>query len=140
MDPAFSGKRLASGILDFGEGVSTFTCGTQLAFYQRVNILGDRGRVRSRSLQPSQRPPLQGLGAHEGDRRRGAVGLRPLHHPGRPVFPRVINDTPSPHFAAGSIGNMRVIESIIKSSQTAAGCACNRPPHSARAPLGQLGL
>ena len=38
--------RLCSGILDFGSGrTSTFTCGTQLSPYQRVHILGDRGRI-----------------------------------------------------------------------------------------------
>jgi len=36
---------LVSAIMDFGETVSSFTCGTQLAPYQRVNILGDVGRI-----------------------------------------------------------------------------------------------
>jgi predicted dehydrogenase len=45
VDPQFGVDRLASGILDFGEGTSTFTCGTQLAPYQRVNIVGTQGRL-----------------------------------------------------------------------------------------------
>ena len=36
---------LASGILDFGAGRATFTCGTRLAPYQRVQVLGTRGRI-----------------------------------------------------------------------------------------------
>jgi predicted dehydrogenase len=44
-DPGFQTDRLASGILDFGSGTATFTCGTQLAPFQRVNILGTGGRV-----------------------------------------------------------------------------------------------
>src|SRR5262249_56116007 len=44
-DPNFKTDRVASGILDFGRGTSTFTCSTQLAPYQRVNIYGDAGRV-----------------------------------------------------------------------------------------------
>ena len=44
-DPSFGIDRLASAILDFGGGTSTFTCGTQLAPYQRVNIFGTEGRV-----------------------------------------------------------------------------------------------
>ena len=36
---------LSSAILDFGHGTSTFTCSTQLAPYQRVNIYGDKGRI-----------------------------------------------------------------------------------------------
>ena len=32
--------------MDFGNGItSTFTCGTQMSSYQRVNILGDKGRI-----------------------------------------------------------------------------------------------
>lgn len=44
-DPVFQTDRLASALLDFGSGTSTFTCSTQLAPYQRVNIFGTRGRI-----------------------------------------------------------------------------------------------
>ena len=44
-DPEFRTDRLCSGILDFGEGTSSFTCSTQLTPYQRVNIFGTEGRI-----------------------------------------------------------------------------------------------
>jgi len=44
-DPKLEVDRLTSAILDFGRGTSTFTCSTQLAPYQRVNIFGTRGRI-----------------------------------------------------------------------------------------------
>ena len=44
-DPQLKTDRLASGMLDFGRGTATFTCSTQLASYQRVNIFGDTGRI-----------------------------------------------------------------------------------------------
>ena len=44
-DPGFETDRICSGILDFGQGTSTFTCSTQLVPYQRVNIFGTKGRV-----------------------------------------------------------------------------------------------
>jgi len=44
-DPNFGTDRLSSAVLDFGSGTATFTCGTQLAPYQRVNIVGTTGRV-----------------------------------------------------------------------------------------------
>lgn len=44
-DPVFQTDRITSGILDFGSGTSTFTCSTQVAPYQRVNILGTAGRI-----------------------------------------------------------------------------------------------
>ena len=45
IDPRFQTDRLASGVLEFGAGTSTFTCSTQLAPYQRVHIFGTEGRV-----------------------------------------------------------------------------------------------
>ena len=44
-DPAMQVDRLGSGIMDFGRGTATFTYGTQLANYQRVNIFGTTGRI-----------------------------------------------------------------------------------------------
>ena len=44
-DPNFHTDRIASGILDFGNGTATFTCSTQLTSYQRCNIFGTEGRV-----------------------------------------------------------------------------------------------
>lgn len=44
-DKQFKTDTLTSGILDFGDGVSTFTCATQLVPYQQVNIFGAEGRI-----------------------------------------------------------------------------------------------
>ena len=44
-DPGFETDRICSGILDFGQGTSTFTCSTQLVPYQRVNIFGTKVRI-----------------------------------------------------------------------------------------------
>ena len=44
-DPDFETDRICSGILDFVQGTSTFTCSTQLVPYQRVNVFGTKGRV-----------------------------------------------------------------------------------------------
>jgi predicted dehydrogenase len=44
-DPEFGTDRLSSALLDFPSGQSVFTCSTQLAPYQRVQIFGTRGRV-----------------------------------------------------------------------------------------------
>lgn len=45
LDPEFGVDRLASGILEFASGTATFTCATQLAPYQRVDVFGDAGRI-----------------------------------------------------------------------------------------------
>ncbi len=44
-DPDFGTDRLASGMLEFAAGSATFTCGTQLVPYQRVQVLGTKGRI-----------------------------------------------------------------------------------------------
>ena len=45
-DPKFKTDRLAGGILEFSGGRHmTFTCSTQLAPYQRVHIVGTKGRI-----------------------------------------------------------------------------------------------
>ena len=44
-DPRMKTDRLTSAILDFPAGHATFTCGTQLVPYQRVQIFGTRGRI-----------------------------------------------------------------------------------------------
>ena len=44
-DPGFETDRICSGILDFVQGTSTFTCSTQLVPFQRVNVFGTKGRI-----------------------------------------------------------------------------------------------
>jgi predicted dehydrogenase len=44
-DPQMRTDRLTSGILDFGTGQAIFTCSTQMVPYQRVQLLGTKGRI-----------------------------------------------------------------------------------------------
>jgi predicted dehydrogenase len=44
-DPQMHTDRLQSAILDFGTGHCVFTCSTQMAPYQRIQILGSTGRI-----------------------------------------------------------------------------------------------
>ncbi len=44
-DPVLKIDRLASAILDFPAGQASFMCATQLAPYQRMQILGTKGRI-----------------------------------------------------------------------------------------------
>jgi predicted dehydrogenase len=44
-DPDLKIDRLTSGMLDFGSGHCIFTCSTQMVPYQRVQILGSKGRI-----------------------------------------------------------------------------------------------
>jgi predicted dehydrogenase len=44
-DPEFNTDRLASVILEFPSGQCVFTCSTQLVPYQRMQVLGTKGRI-----------------------------------------------------------------------------------------------
>ena len=44
-DPQLNVDRLASVILDFPAGQASFTCGTQIVPYQRMQLCGTRGRI-----------------------------------------------------------------------------------------------
>jgi predicted dehydrogenase len=44
-DPEFGTDRLTSALLEFPDGQSSFTCSMQLAYYQRAQVLGTRGRI-----------------------------------------------------------------------------------------------
>jgi predicted dehydrogenase len=44
-DPTFHTDRLTSAILEFPSGHAVFTCSTQLVPYQRMQILGTKGRI-----------------------------------------------------------------------------------------------
>ena len=44
-DPDFEVDRLASAVLEFGQGQALFVCSTQLFPHQRVQILGTKGRI-----------------------------------------------------------------------------------------------
>ena len=44
-DPEFGTDRLASAIMEFPSGLATFTIGTQILYYQRMQFLGSGGRV-----------------------------------------------------------------------------------------------
>jgi predicted dehydrogenase len=45
VDPELGTDRLSSAILDFAPSQAIFTCGTQLVPYQRMQILGTKGRI-----------------------------------------------------------------------------------------------
>jgi predicted dehydrogenase len=56
-DPDLGTDRLVSAILDFPEGQASFSCSTQLASYQRMQLCGTRGRIEIEI--PFNAPPDQ---------------------------------------------------------------------------------
>lgn len=116
-DPDFKTDRLASGILDFGRGTSTFTCSTQLTPYQRVNIFGTEGRVEIEI--PFNAPPDKPCKLwHErgGMREESLFEVCDQYTIQGDLFAQaVLNDTPVPTPIEDAVANMRVIEAVFES-------------------------
>jgi predicted dehydrogenase len=118
-DPLFKTDRLASAIMDFGRGTATFTCGTQLVDYQRVNILGTQGRVEIEIAfnAPPDRPCR--MWHQRGDEVEEI--LLPVADQytiqGDLFAQAILNDTPVPTPIEDAVANMQVIERIFESAR-----------------------
>jgi len=121
-DPAFGVDRLASAILDFGCGSSTFTCATQLAPHQRVSIFGTAGSVEIEIPfnAPSDRPCRM---RHRRDAAVEdiAIDVVDQYTVQGDLFARaVLDDTPVPTPIEDAVANMRVLEAIVESGRRGA--------------------
>ncbi|MDX2032778.1 MAG: Gfo/Idh/MocA family oxidoreductase [Blastocatellia bacterium] len=119
-DPQFGTDRIASGILDFGRGTSTFTCSTQLTSYQRVNIFGTEGRIEIEI--PFNAPPDKPtrLWHQRGDAiEEVSFEICDQYTLEADDFTRaVIEDAPVPTPLEDALANMRVIEALVESGRS----------------------
>ncbi|MFN6202343.1 MAG: Gfo/Idh/MocA family protein [Acidobacteriota bacterium] len=118
-DPDFRVDRRASAILDFGERTATFTCSTQLVPYQRVQILGDRGRIEI-EVPFNQMPDRPARLFVDSAGELEEVILPPSNQytiQGDLFSLAVINDTPVPTPLEDAISNMRVIDAVFASAR-----------------------
>ncbi len=119
-DPQFGCDRLTSAILDFGSGVATFTCSTQLESYQRVQIFGDKGRVEIEI--PFNAPPDQPCKMwHQVDEEIKEIVLETCDQytvQGDLFSQAIINNSEVPTPIGDAVANMKVIEAIFESSKS----------------------
>jgi predicted dehydrogenase len=118
-DPEFQTDRLASGILDFGRGTSTFTCGTQLALFQRVNIVGTQGRVEIDI--PFNAPPDRPCTMrHQRGNQVEEIALEVCDQytiQGDLFAGAVLDGHEVPTPLEDAVANMRVVEAVVTSSK-----------------------
>jgi predicted dehydrogenase len=120
-DPKFQTDRLASAILDFGNGnTATFTCSTQLVPYQRVNIFGTAGRVEIEIPfnAPPDRPCVLWHQRGNETMRLEMATCDQYTIQGDLFALAVRYDTPVPTPIEDAVRNMEVIEAILKSGET----------------------
>ncbi len=119
-DPNFKTDRLASAIMDFGRGTSTFTCSMQLVPYQRVNIYGTTGRVEIEI--PFNAPPDRPCRMwHQQGEAVEQITLDVCDQytiQGDLFSQAILNDTPIPTPIEDAVANMKVIEAIVRSGKS----------------------
>ncbi len=118
-DPQLKIDRLASGILDFGRGTSTFTCATLLVPYQRVNIFGTTGRVEIEI--PFNAPANQPckIWYQHGDETEEiqVAACNQYTLQGDAFSQSVLNNTDVPTPIEDAVANMKVIEAVFQSAK-----------------------
>jgi len=119
-DPQFATDRLSSGMLEFADGSSLFTCSTQLAPFQRVNILGTEGRVEIEIPfnAPTDRPcrMWHQRGAEVQEITLDICNQYTLQ--GELFARAILDDTPVPTPIEDAVANMRVIEALVDSGKS----------------------
>ncbi|MCJ2164405.1 MULTISPECIES: Gfo/Idh/MocA family oxidoreductase [unclassified Pseudodesulfovibrio] len=128
LDPTFGTDRLFSGMMNFAGKVSTFTCSTQLAEYQRVNILGTTGRIEI--LIPFNAPPDKPCTIILQDDSTDTVENISFDACDQYTIQAdrfamaVINNTDVPTPLSDALNNMHVLETLVKSAKTGQWVAC----------------
>jgi predicted dehydrogenase len=117
-DPVFRTDRLTSGMMDFGVGTGTFTCGTQAPDCERVRIFGTAGRIEIETpFTPAPDHACNLL--HQTDAGAETIALDPCdqYTIQADAFARaILDDTPVPTPIADAVANMRVIDAFFRSA------------------------
>src|SRR5208282_3063746 len=122
-DPDAKTDRLASAILEFPSGQAVFTCSTQLAYHQRMALLGTTGRIEiERPVNPPNDQPTRILiDDNPGDPTGAGITAETIDTCDQfkiqgDLFSRAIREggeVPVP--LEDSIHNMRAIDAIFRS-------------------------
>ncbi len=118
-DPQFQTDRLASGVLDFGRGTSTFTCSTQLSSYQRAIIFGTEGHIEIEIPfnAPPDRPTRM-WHQHDGKVEEITFDICDQYTIEFDMFSlAVLNNTDVPTPLEDAVANMKIIEAVFESSK-----------------------
>ncbi len=120
-DPNFKTDILSSAIMDFGNGTSTFTCSTQMAPYQRVQIFGDRGRVEIEIPfnAPPAKPCRLWFQNQDAVIEEIEFDICDQYTIQGDLFSRaILDDTAVPTPIEDAVGNMQTIEAIFRAAES----------------------
>jgi predicted dehydrogenase len=118
-DPKFKTDCLTSGILDFDQGTATFSCSTQLAPFQRVNIFGTNGRIEiDIPFNPPPEQPSKITYQHENEISEISFDICDQYMIQGDLFSKAVRDdsqVPTP--LADAVANMQVLDALIQSAR-----------------------
>jgi predicted dehydrogenase len=121
-DPNTQIDRLTSAVLEFFQGVATFTCATQLVPYQRVHIFGTGGRIEIEI--PFNAPADRACRIWVQASRKPDAAVEEVvfdvcdqYALQADAFAQaILEDTPPPTPLADAVANMSVIERVLTSA------------------------
>ena len=119
-DSKFNTDTICSGIIEFSNGTSTFTCSTQLFPFQRVQIFGTKGRIEIEI--PFNAPPDKPCKLiHQSETKINEISVELCNQytiQGDLFSLAVLNNTDVPTPITDSVTNMKVLEAILISSKS----------------------
>ena len=119
-DPVMKIDRLASGLLDFEEGMAQFMCATQLNNQQYARATGTKGRIEIETPftpQPNESAKIVLI----TDTKRKEISFEPCDKytiQGDIFSTAILNDHDSPLPIEDGVANMKVIDGIFKSAES----------------------
>lgn len=118
-DPVLRTDIMASGILDFGNGTSSFTCSTQLAPHQRVKIFGTEACVEIEIPfnAPPDRPTRLWIHKKSGSEEITFDITDHYTIQGDLFSQAILKNEPVPTPFEDAVNNMRVIEAVFESAR-----------------------
>lgn len=126
-DPSMGVDRLASMVLDFGDAQVIGTCATQMVPWQRIQILGTRGRIEIEIPfnAPPDRPSRifvdDGSDLSGGGTETIALPVVNQYTIQADLFSRaILEGGPAPYPLEDSVRNMRVIDAVFRSAASGA--------------------
>jgi predicted dehydrogenase len=121
-DPVLRTDIMASGIMDFGNGTSTFTCSTQLVPHQRVNICGTEARIEIEIPfnAPPDKPTRLWLHKKSSTEEITFDTVNQYTIQGDLFSQSILKNEPAPTPFEDAVNNMRVIEAVLESGSKAA--------------------
>jgi predicted dehydrogenase len=119
LDPQFKTDRMTAGILEFEQGIATFTCATQLSDFQQVNILGTQGRLELEIPfnAPIDRPVYVNLYNASGRQAYEVEVCDQYTLQGDLFSQAILEDKPVPTPLEDAIANMAAIDALFESAR-----------------------